>query len=335
MSDDVRIIEGMPADQYFAEPGLSFSALEDLAVSPLRCWYHHINPNRKKEEPSRALIFGQALHAAVLEPDQFEQRFYCDLDIQAEYPEALDTMADLRDWLKRRVLSAKGNTKADLIKQILSIDPSVQIVDVLESAHEEANRGKIRLNREAWFRIGDAAQALREEPKMRELLAFPGKREVSVFVKDPKTGLLLKSRPDFLAQKFMADIKTITAPEGKTFDQAVIDAIWNRRYHQRAYFYSLVQSIADGNGKRSGPQHTREYILAFVESEPPHEVRLRSIRPLEAAMVAQLWERARIEVNGLLQLYADCTKRFGERPWRMSADVEPLVDEEFRQLAWA
>lgn len=334
----VEIIEGMPAADYHAAPGLSASGLDDLAVSPLRYWHRHINPNREPEEPTRAMVFGSALHAAVLEPEEFDKRYYRELDLDAEYPNALRTMEDLRGWLKARDIKPAGTRKADLVQQIAGMDSSVEIADLIEERYKAEHAGKTKLSPDTWQAIGEAADALRTEPRIQEMLAQPGKREVSVFVDHPETGVRLKIRPDFLSDDVILDLKTISIQDGKSFDDAVRDAIWFRAYYRRAYFYSMVMAIADGNLKRNAAQHQREYVLAFVESQQPHETRICALRPFEAGSVDLLWAHARFQVysrdKGLIQDYADWWKRCGVRPWRQPAVVQELGEDSFPQLAW-
>jgi len=326
-----EVIDGMPFDEYQKAPGLSSSALDDFVVSPLRYWHLHRNPDREPEEPSRALVFGQALHTAILEPAEFEKRYYRELEL----PEGtLCTVEDLNGWLKSRDVKP-GKLKKDLIRQVHEIDPTVPIADVLAAEHAKANEGKTLFTAETWERVETAARALRNEPQMEHLLSQPGKRELSIFATDPKTGLRLKIRPDFFAEKFILDPKTITAGEGYGFDESVTRAIWNFRYRQRAYFYSLVASIVDGKGERAPMKDCRDYVFAFVESAPPHEVRIRTFRPTVQGQLLMAWENARVEVEGMLERFATCERHFGDRPWRQRAFIDPLVDEDFKQLAWS
>ena len=94
-----------------------------------------------------------------------------------------------------------------------------------------------------------------------------------------------------------------------------------------------MRSISVGNGN---PQTGPRFLFAFVESEPPYEVRLREMRPKEFGEVNLLWERARIEVNRCMDNYRECVLKFriGEWPWRYACQIESLAEEEFPALAY-
>lgn len=327
------MIQRMPFEEYHATPGLSASGLSDLLVSPLRFWHLHINPNREPEEPTACQQFGTALHTAVLEPEHFEER-YCERFNGEEIEGALDTIGDMREWLEARGFKPKGTRKADVIAQVLARDPTIPIIDVLKAEHDQRHEGKIQFNRDAWYRIGGAAQALRSEPKLYEMLHHPGgEREVSYFATHPETGVLLKARMDWVTPDVTLDLKTFSNSREKPIDKAVTDAIWFEGYYRKGYFYSLVRALEAG-GTMKDAQTVPPFVLAFVESDPPHEVRIRELHRMDAGSPSMLWERARIEVNQLIQSYAYHQKRYGDRPWKAEQDIETLTDAEFPALAY-
>lgn len=70
MSSDIGqlgIVEGMPAAEYHAVEACSASRLKAMRRSPAHCRHQIDNP----DEDKRALIIGDACHAAVLEPKRF------------------------------------------------------------------------------------------------------------------------------------------------------------------------------------------------------------------------------------------------------------------------
>ena len=118
-----------PELAYHAVKALSASGMKALAESPLHYWQRYLNPQAESEEPTLEMKIGSAVHCALLEPDQFDSR-YCSA---LEPPEGcLDTMDDLRAWLKRHVESPKGKLKRDLIEQVRGLDPNVPILQLME-----------------------------------------------------------------------------------------------------------------------------------------------------------------------------------------------------------
>lgn len=62
----------MPAKQYFAEEALSKSGMVDLNRSA----HHYQTAKRIKKEPTKSMIFGSAMHLAILEPNRFEDMVF-------------------------------------------------------------------------------------------------------------------------------------------------------------------------------------------------------------------------------------------------------------------
>ncbi len=310
----------MPDEAYFAAPGLSQSGMKDLAVSPLRFWHWNINPKRPKEDPTKYMDFGSALHCAVLEPDKLDERYACDIH-EDDYADCLVTMDDLRVWLKDKGHLPKGKLKAELIAQVQSLDANWPILDVLQAQHEKATAGKLVFKRSDWERLGAAAHALRSEPKLAEILSDPdGQAEMATFTTDERTGVELKGKMDWVLPKLTVDIKTFSQKSGKSIDRSIADAIYYEGYYRQAAFYAILRGWPE--------EYSGEFLIPFVESEPPHEVRLRVLRPKTRGESHLYWDRARIEIRGMIDLYAECVEQFGDRPWRWAQEMTDLSDEE-------
>ena len=309
---------------------LSNSGINDFAISPLRYWARHIDPHREIPTDTPAKAFGRALHAAVLQPDKFKALF-CE---QFTPPEGtLTTITDLRSWISDKGGKPKGSAKSNLIEQVQKIDAGVAIYDILAEQFKDQNIGKVVFSSADWARINSAAQALRDEPLLAEILADPnGEAEKRYLVN--WNGIDLKAYMDWVTPDWTVDLKTIsTGQHGeRSFDREITTAIWYRGYYRQAYFYSLVRSIMSGGNPQTGPR----FLFAFVESEPPHEVRLREMRPKEFGEVNMLWLRARNEVNRCIDLYREYLKEFGagEKPWRYACQIEALQDFEIPALGY-
>jgi hypothetical protein len=327
-----EVIHGMPAEEYFALPGLSFSAMKDLAISSMRYWYLHLNPDRPVEEPTAEMRIGSALHTAVLEPGEFRTRYACEID-PADYPGCLITMDDLKGWLGDRGLPTSAKRKSELVERVFRADPTQPVLETIEKSFEEENAGKTMFKKADWLRIEGAADALRSEPRFMELLAT-GESEVCMVARDPQTGVLLKCRMDWVSQIATVDVKTFSQQRSKSIDKSIADAIYYERYHWQAYLYSLVRSLQKTDD-RSGPQKAPQFINAFVESDAPHEVRLKALRSTAAGEANLFWLEARNEVHALINRYAECKNRFGLDPWRERQELDALQDCEIKALAYS
>ncbi len=315
--------EGMTAVDYFAAPGLSNSGMQDLAVSPLRYWHLHVNPNRPEVKETAEMKFGTALHCAVLEPTTFMDRYARELDAE-DIKNCLVTVEDMRIFLREAQRTPKGTKKADLIAQVQEVSRDIPILEVMEKEHAQRHAGKIFLHPAEWMRVQRAADSLLDEPEIQRILSS-GKSEVAMFATDPNTGVPLKARMDWVRPGLTLDIKTFTQKRGKSIDESIADALFYEGYLRQAWFYTFIRGL---RGEKC------DFLFAFVESEAPYEVRIKRLRPQSSGIDHLYWSTARIQVDGLIRLYADCVRRFGERPWREHRQIDLLLDENIRQLAY-
>lgn len=326
------IIE-MSSEEYHSLPGLSNSGMKDLAVSPYRYWHLHINPEREPETETPAMRLGTALHAAVLEGDEaFMRRYACALD-PTDWPVCLDTLADLREWITSKGHKPAGTVKDPMIQQALSImeylppEERVPILKEEERRFFAANAGKIILKPAEWRQVSGMSRAILGEPVIQKILSR-GKPEQSLFAKDPETGVLLKCRYDWLDPDVSFDLKSFSQKNGKSIDDSVADALFYEGYIRQAYFYSYMRELVMGG-------QAPAFVFGFCESDPPHETRIKALRPTTGGQANMYWTQARGEVKKYVRQYAEYSARFGNRPWRDQQAVDTLIDEDIRQLAWS
>jgi hypothetical protein len=69
-------IYNLSPEAYHQGPGISRSGLMEFKRSPYHYWYKYINPDYTSEPATPAQILGNALHTYVLEPDEFDKRYF-------------------------------------------------------------------------------------------------------------------------------------------------------------------------------------------------------------------------------------------------------------------
>lgn len=147
------------------------SGLDLIAKSPAHYWAKYLDPNREREEPTPALIFGTAVHSAILEPNNFEKLYLALPEINRRTSEGKAEYAALME-----------HAKANGITFLTSDD------------------------RESCLRVRDAVH---KHPAARLLLSR-GVAEDTLYWEDQQTGAHCKARPDFLSTNtgFVVDVKT-------------------------------------------------------------------------------------------------------------------------------
>jgi len=178
----------MPNDVYHSgTPGVSKSMLDKIAEGcPLKFWAAYIDPEREPEKKTDALILGDAIHTAALQPDIFGKQYLIMPDFNLRSPKGREA----RDkWLEEE---AAG-------KQVLTIKQRDHALQV--------------------------AAALRRHPKASQLMGSNYTPEVSFFSRCRRTGVLKKCRTDLfdLNNGIVVDLKTTDDVSPTAFAKSVIN----------------------------------------------------------------------------------------------------------------
>jgi exodeoxyribonuclease VIII len=179
--EESRIIHDMPIDEYHDHPAISRSGLDSVSQSPRHYWQKYLNPNREKEDESKALAFGKAFHALVLEPHNF--------DAQA--------VIEPEDINKR--------TKAgkESYENFLSLAQNRSII-----TKDDHNTMK------------EMASAVLDHPGARILLEGKGQCEPSLFWIDEEIGVECRARFDWLREDgLIVDLKTSISAKPSEFER--------------------------------------------------------------------------------------------------------------------
>lgn len=110
--------------------------------------------------------------------------------------------------------------------------------------------------------------ALYDNPSIKEILDNKTTlREVSIWVKDPITGLTLKIRPDLIADGIIYDLKSTIAPHSRAF----LHSVYKYSYNVQS---ALYQDVAIMNGMK-----ITNFIFLVVGSKPPFLTAIYDINP--------------------------------------------------------
>lgn len=189
-------------------------------------------------------------------------------------------------------------------KMVLGSGPEIVVVDaanwMTKAAKEqrEAARmaGKVALLRDDYARAKAMANAVLSHPIAGGLFSPAcGQAERSLFWPDPQTGIMLRSRLDWLpfpesyGRRFIiGDLKTCASAE----PGAIAKQVLNLRYFMQAPFY------ADGVAAL-GLHPAPDFLFVFVESAPPHLITIVQLKD-EAMDAGRALNRLAIE------RYRDC-----------------------------
>lgn len=181
--------------QYREVNALSKSALDDFHTSPKTYHLYHILKKEKKE--TEAILFGRALHSALLEPELYQKEYIDDSEMQGI---AKRSKADKAAW----------------------------------EEFELRNKDKIILKASDANKILEITQAVKNHKAANNILEKSQKTEISAFWTQPDYQIPCKAKYDLLFNDdTIIDFKTTTASTPNAFGKSII----NYRYHVQAAFY--------------------------------------------------------------------------------------------------
>lgn len=342
----------LPEAVYHNAEGLSCSGMKQLAISPLNYWHKNYNHTKEQEEESYPMRFGKAVHCRLLEPERFAREYTTEL-CKEDYVEVLDTMDDMKGFLTLHGLPTTAKKKQELIDRILESGHSAVIWGQEKARFESENEGKIILSKQEMARIEALAATALNDPFVASVV-IGGMPEVSFFVRDPETGVMLKARMDYVRVAATIDVKTFSNSRGKPIDRAVFDAINYESYHLQCVSYHRVrelarQRLASGDIQTFGnvseawlkgfiENDKHGFGFLFIESDAPFEMRLVYLKPTESAggQPNIYWLNAENRMQELTLKYANCLARYGtDQQWREQCKPYVLLDADLPQMMFS
>jgi hypothetical protein len=224
----------MPESEYHAIDALSKSLIKAYLVCPRDAWEAIHGDHEETDD----MVYGSAFHKLIFEGREKFEKLYAKAFDKSQFPDALDTVPEIKKWITDNGGKATGN-KGGLIETALSINPDVQIIDVLKVHHSAANGLKKELSPDRYDEILKRASLFEKWDWGK---CNSRQTEVSFFWFDKELNCECKARMDLV--QFLGgdcviwDAKTFTNKNRKQIDRAVNDAINYERYYIDASFYT-------------------------------------------------------------------------------------------------
>lgn len=212
-------IKGIPIEEYHAGPGISSSDIKKLINGTIAQWLHDkANP----EPPTHALWLGNAIHCAVLEPEEFWNRYCREKDTP---------IAPARNTKEGK------DAFEEYVRTFYKDEYPKLSSDQWQSAwikwkHPKWTKDPIS---EEDLKICEGiAKSVKAHPMISQMFA-EGESEVTLYWVDKETGILCKARPDRLNLSFPC------IPDLKSTLDASLDSFENditvHDYHVSAWWY--------------------------------------------------------------------------------------------------
>jgi len=320
---------GLDSDIYHRVPALSASGIKNLLISGPDFYYRcpWLNPNYADED-TEAMFIGRAYHKRILEG---REAFYGDYAQTFEPPaECLRTVDDIKDALNKSGIEKPKGLKADLIEQLLEIQPRALILDELRADYEVEHHGKEFLSHDLIAKIETAAAMVEHHPDNKKLITG-GYPEVSIFWQ--QDGLRFKARLDYLKPKAFIDLKTFGNYLNKPIDNAIYAAMGGGKIHIQLVHY--MNAIERAKKLPVFGEHDPDWLKEFrVCQEHGCYVLFmaKGVAPLARAkkfLRGSMYSCGLVAIEEAVRRFQTYKEHFGDLPW---IDLEPigeLLDEQY------
>ncbi len=340
-------------DEYLAEPDCLGSS-EKITLhkySEGLWWKRRLAGVRK---PTEELLFGEALHAALLEGlHSYESRYIVEPS-RADYPDAIATITEIRAAMKDAGVhpsGASGWKLEDWCEAAETYLPEVEVWPNIQAEFRRRSGGRPRkgIPSDMDFAIRAmrdlATDAAHSTPDMRELFSvgskFPVLAEVSVFYTDAD-GLRHRARFDKLLPGLSVDLKSVGEWRGRGLVDALDTVIKDNAYDVQLADYHVARQemirmvLASEDAIHGGTEEERQHLIATCHWNLENQFEWAWIfgqKPSAAGAgpvifpLRQRW-RSGYHLSGFrkraaaLATYRRCMTEFGpDRPW---GRVEPM-----------
>ena len=265
-------IHDIPNDMYHGSLGLSRSALLEFKKSPWHYWHKYINPEAQRQNSTPAMKLGELVHALVLEPQYFKERY-------AVKPQSMEIP-------KCGLLKDLGREEFDLQKAAREdaqlMNEEIMNRFILESIDKEM------ISLDLYHEARAYADAVLKDSVAQAL--FSGVEvEKSIYFTHKLTGIQCKVRPDAWVNGVVTDLKTCADASFDAFQRAAYSGGY---FIQAAMIKQALESI----GKR-----LEKFIFYCVEKTP-------AIPCVWYELDNESLERGENDFNNLMYGIAHCTE---------------------------
>lgn len=253
---DVGIYFDVPEHVYHEIPALSCSGIRNLLASPTKFWAESwLNPDKDRKDEDHFIV-GHAYHAMILEGDvEYKKRFFVPPN-KADYPKALHTATEIKAAIKaangKPVTKVKDEDnpeieraakKEDWVEQLVKLDRSVQVWDAIIAKAELKAGDRKFISSDDDKRIRVAARMIAQDPQLQKAVRN-GWPEVTLIWHDPRQGVLMKARCDYLKFKAIVDLKSFNNRNNLSVRNAIVRFIAEyRSFLQPAVYMQGVDEV--------------------------------------------------------------------------------------------
>jgi hypothetical protein len=337
---------GLPDEVHHAIPALSASGIKWLRVSTMDYWARQrwLNPNYEEDNEevadSTARELGKAYHKRILEGREAFMACYAPAFDPSAHEGALENADAIKDALRKHKENGAdvklSGKKADMIANLLDLDPSAKIMDVLRESHEDAHDGMTFLPANVLRKIELSAAVIEKDPELGKLFRG-GASEVTMCFICPDTGCPCKLRFDYIKPRDVIDLKSFANKMAMPVNQAVAREFANNRYPFQGAWYRegarhIKRMIRESRVYGDAPpellkgllaDHPKTFTYVFMQKGPAPVARGRRLLP-----ESSIYTLAKAKNDEAKVLFQRCREHFKDDPWVSPEPIDDFRDEE-------
>ncbi len=286
--------------QMFFKPGISPFSINEFMKSPGQFWMtSSYNPNKKKMEPSSAMIFGRLVHALLLTPDMVANDFAVAPSKDDYKQVVVDTVDDMKKLLDSdtELKYKKSSTKEELKLLVREKFPQALIWDDELFMFNKSVGRKDVVSKEDMNKAKAMVDVCMEHSVVRQLLGN-GCAEEPLTWYNEEGGLVCKAKVDYLRNGLWIDYKTTREPDNGHVDDPSVNPqevglareIAERGYHRQAAWGMDGIQIIHGERPRGA-------VIIAQSNDRPELISVSALtqRALSIGQQENAWAYAKIK----------------------------------------
>lgn len=260
------------SDEYHSSEGLSRSALWAFKRSPAHYLYQY-GPNAVKKERTASMILGDIVHTMVLEPKEFDARYYVRPDNMPRPSQGTLAEHGREEYDRRKALIKEAKEHDARVAEQVEIEAGDRLV-ITTDVHAKAFAMTQSLV------LNDVTEQLIETAAI----------ENSIYFTHKETGVQCKARPDALLGDIVTDLKTTASAEYRDFQSSA----YRYGYYLQAAMIRVALDSLDIKMDR--------FYFLLVEKEAPFAT---TVYALDNSAIDYGWNM----FNSLMRDYAECLEK--------------------------
>ena len=227
------------------------------------------------DDDTKAQILGRAYHAAIFEPDELDDRFSCEPELENMTGNLMtdgEVKAELISMGAPQINT--GEMALDRAHRLVALGFTRPIKSIVMAAFEDGLGDRQAIGAKYWRQIMRDVERVQANPEIHNLVTG-GASEVTILWTCPDTGIPMKARIDKLKTEYFVDLKSFANSKDKPVNQAIADQVQYYQYYLSMRVYqvaiSMIRNLALPVMDLQDDDPMHQMIDTLASKEMPHQ----------------------------------------------------------------